>query len=347
MLGIDVRAAKATWTVFLMVLLIGLIWMARGAILIFIFALFAAYLVYPLVTFVERFMPRRIPHSIALTLVYSCLILAVFVGVSTLGSQIAAQGATLATKLPDLLRAQSNLLSQPWPNWIEPYRGQIQQAVRAQLELGTEQIVPMIQQAGKSLLFGLGNLIYLVIVPVLSFLFLLDPRGLRDGIVEVFRDSGRRLLVEQVLNDVHLLIGLYIRALVTLAAAVFVFYSLFFEITGVPYALLLAVIAAPLEFIPVLGWISGGVIAVAVAGFSGYDHLGWMIIFILVYRIFQDYVLQPYLMSAGIELHPVLVLFGVLAGERIAGVPGMLLSVPALATVRVIYRRARTIEPGP
>ena len=64
-------------------------------------------------------------------------------------------------------------------------------------------------------------------------------------------------------------------------------------------------------------------------------------IFLAVYRVFQDYVLSPYLMSSGVEIHPLLVLFGVLAGEQIGGVPGMFFSVPIMAALRVIFVRLR------
>ena len=57
--------------------------------------------------------------------------------------------------------------------------------------------------------------------------------------------------------------------------------------------------------------------------------------------MFQDYVLSPYLMSSGIEIHPLLVLFGVLAGERIGGIPGMFFSVPIIAILKVVYTRLR------
>jgi predicted PurR-regulated permease PerM len=56
-----------------------------------------------------------------------------------------------------------------------------------------------------------------------------------------------------------------------------------------------------------------------------------------VFRLFQDYVLQPYLMGQGVELHPLLVLFGVLAGEKIAGIPGMFFSVPVIAGLRILF----------
>jgi predicted PurR-regulated permease PerM len=55
--------------------------------------------------------------------------------------------------------------------------------------------------------------------------------------------------------------------------------------------------------------------------------------------MFQDYVLQPYLMSSGVELHPLLVLFGALAGESLGGLWGMFLSVPVLAILRIVIVR--------
>ena len=58
-------------------------------------------------------------------------------------------------------------------------------------------------------------------------------------------------------------------------------------------------------------------------------------------RLFQDYVLQPHLMSAGVALHPLWVIFAVLAGEQVAGVAGMFLSIPVLATLRVVVVRVR------
>ena len=114
---------------------------------------------------------------------------------------------------------------------------------------------------------------------------------------------------------------------------------------GVPYALLIAAVAAPLEFIPVIGPLTAAAFALLVAGFSGYEHLVWIAGFLVGYRLFQDYVLSPYLMSEGIELHPVLVIIGILAGEEIAGVPGMFLAIPLLASGKIILDRVRSVTP--
>jgi predicted PurR-regulated permease PerM len=57
--------------------------------------------------------------------------------------------------------------------------------------------------------------------------------------------------------------------------------------------------------------------------------------------VFQDYILSPHLLGAGVEIHPLLVLFGVLAGDRIAGIPGMFFSIPVIAILKVVYVRLR------
>ena len=66
-----------------------------------------------------------------------------------------------------------------------------------------------------------------------------------------------------------------------------------------------------------------------------------VIIFLAAYRLFQDYILSPHLMGQGVEVHPLLVLFGVFAGAEVAGIPGTFLSVPVLALVRIVYLRMR------
>jgi predicted PurR-regulated permease PerM len=140
---------------------------------------------------------------------------------------------------------------------------------------------------------------------------------------------------------VHLLLAQYMRALILLAAAAFVAYGAFFSLIGVPCGILLAAIAFPLEFIPMLGPLAAGVIILMVAGLSGFHHLLWILVFLAVFRVFQDYVLSPHLLSTGTELHPLVVIFGVLAGGQIAGIMGSFLSVPVLATLRIVYRQLR------
>jgi predicted PurR-regulated permease PerM len=160
-------------------------------------------------------------------------------------------------------------------------------------------------------------------------------------------EERRRPIVDNILEDINLLLGEYIRALVLLAVASFTAHSIFLAASGAPYAVLLAGAAGLGEFIPVVGPAAAGIIIVLVTGLSGYNHVFLYLLFWAIYRMVQDYVLSPYLMSKGVQLNPMLVLFGVLAGDQIAGVLGMFLSVPALAILRVLFvrlRRTRSLE---
>jgi predicted PurR-regulated permease PerM len=132
-----------------------------------------------------------------------------------------------------------------------------------------------------------------------------------------------------------------------LALITFVVWSAVLLAAGVPYTLVLAAIGGALEFIPLIGPPAAGVVAIGVSLFSGYAHPWFLAVFVLVWRRIQDYETSPLVMARGIEIHPALAIFGVLAGGEIAGVAGMFLSVPVMAAVRIVWRRLQAPEIPP
>src|SRR5579884_1105719 len=123
MLGIDVRAARIGWTLFLLMLVIFTAWLIRETLIVFAIAVFLAYMLSPLVDVVDRYLPRRIPRSGALAIVYLVLIGAlVGLGIS-IGSTIADEAVSLAKSLPG--QAQNAVASPAkfhLPVWMEPIR---------------------------------------------------------------------------------------------------------------------------------------------------------------------------------------------------------------------------------
>jgi predicted PurR-regulated permease PerM len=113
---------------------------------------------------------------------------------------------------------------------------------------------------------------------------------------------------------------------------------------GVPYPILLAAIAFALEFVPLVGPLTAAITIIAVSVIGGYGHVLWVVIFLGIYRLIQDYVLSPHLMSKGVELHPLMIIFGVFAGGEIGGIAGIFLSVPALALIRLLYHRLHRVS---
>jgi predicted PurR-regulated permease PerM len=336
MLGMDRHTLRIAWTIFLFSLLLLLAYYIRETLLVFAAAIFLAYMLSPIVTLVERFIRKR--RAIALGIVY-VLFLGALVGIGfALIPKLAAEATSLATKLPDMLKS-ARLASLPLPGWAEPVREQVMAALHREAANLESSVVPFIQRASTKILSGVGYLLPVILVPILTFFFLKDAREIRSLILSGF-DGQRRKTTELILNDVHVVLTSYIRALVILAAASFAAWAIFLSVMGEPYELLLAGAAGVLEFIPVVGPAAALVIILIVCGIAG-SGLLWIIVFWGLNRVLQDYVLNPYLMSAGMELHPLLVLFGVLAGEKIGGIAGMFFSVPALAILKVALGHLR------
>lgn len=341
MLGIDPKAARAAWTVFLLALILATAFAIRETLSVFMIALLFAYLLAPLVGFVERVTPRQVSPRIALAIVYLALIGAIVTLALTLGSRLVDDANTLAMRLPELARNPTWMQKIPLPAWLEPERARMIQKVQDELSSGGQQILPYIKGMGGQLVSGVRYALYVVLIPILAFFFLKDGATIRDEFVAALVEERRRLVVDNILEDINLLLGEYIRALVILSAVSFTAYSLFLGLSGAPYAVLLAGVAALGEFVPVVGPAAGGLIVLVVTGLSGYTHVLLFVAFGLLFRLLQDYAVSPYVMSKGVQLNPMLVLFGVLAGDQIAGVLGIVLAVPLLAILRVLFVRLR------
>lgn len=336
--GLDARAARVTWTVFLIALLLLTLWVVRDAILLFIVALFLAYMLFPVVRIVHRRAGTRMSWSAAVAITFTTLTAVVILLGVWLGGQIAQQAQSLAQQLPELVKKTSNVDALPVPVWLEPYKQSIVDFLREQTSSGSERVIPLLQHALGGMRGVVGSFVYLVILPILAFLFLKDGTELRDYVIGWVPPKNREFAAG-VLEDVHKLLAQYIRALAFLSLASAIAYALFLEITGMQYALLLAMMAGMLEFIPYAGPALAALVVFVVGLFTGYPHVLWVPVFYVVFRLVQDYVIQPQLMSAGIELHPLAVLFGAFAGEAVGGLWGVFLSVPVIAALRILLVR--------
>jgi predicted PurR-regulated permease PerM len=341
MIGLDAKAARAAWTVFLVALGIYVTYEVRSTLVVFALAFFFAYLISPVVDFTAGLFPKRVSRTVSLAVVYCLLVGTLIVTGFSLGSRIAEQAASLAAKMPELLQRDDPLAAIPFPSWMDPVRVRVIEAAREQLKTLDQSAIPLLQKFAGKVLSQAGNLLTMVLIPILSFLLLNDSIGLHAGILSMMVHSETREFAEEILKDLDRLLAQYIRALVGLSLSTLLIYTLFLSFTGGPYALLLAGIAAVLEFIPVVGPLIAAASVIIVSGASGYPHMTALIVFILIFRMFQDYVLSPYLMGHGADLHPLLVLFGVLAGDQLAGIPGMFFSVPVIAGLRVVFLRVQ------
>jgi predicted PurR-regulated permease PerM len=336
MLGIDGRVARYAWTIIFILLLVEFVYLIQKTLFIFVVALLFAYLLWPLVNSLDQRLPGRSKLP-SLAIVYLALIgILVAAGVE-IGSRIAAQASALASRVPELLTKLQQPIAGPSSGiWMK-----ILSELQKQLASHFKDLIMPLSNAVMSVVSHAEIALFIVLVPILSFFFLKDGRSLIASLLETVDEGPSRDAFTDITNDLHLLLAQYMRSLVLLGLAASIAYSVFFSIIGLPYALLLGAITFFFEFIPLVGPLTSAVLILLVAGLSGFGHLPAIVIFLAAFRLFQDYVLSPMLMSSGMKLHPLLIIFGVLAGGQIAGIPGSFLSVPVLATLRIIYRQLR------
>ncbi|MEO8921635.1 MAG: AI-2E family transporter [Caldimonas sp.] len=322
----------------LVVVALFVVYAVRKTLFIFVLAVFLSYMIYPLVRRLVRVLPR-LSRSAATATVFAVLALLLGTVLALAGPRIADQASHFSEQLPSLLRDGNVIARIPLPEWLLPYRAKLAELVREHAGDITSYGAAMAQDLGKLLLTAGANVVFVVLIPILAFIMISSGPEFQAGFLKWVAPHRRAAMWRRIVDDLDTLLGGYIRALLILAFATIASYSIVFSIAGVPYGLLLALIAGVLEFIPVLGPLLAALLCVLVAGISGYGHLWWIVGFIAVYRLFQDYVLNPYLMSNGVAVPALLVLFGLLAGEELAGVAGVFLSTPVLAAALILYRR--------
>ncbi|MGA2040402.1 MAG: AI-2E family transporter [Bryobacteraceae bacterium] len=335
MLGFDQRAARSTWTAALVLLLLYVVYLARKTLFVFTLALLFAYLLAPLVNLLDRIFPARRTRTAALAVAF-VIVVAIVVGLGYLiGVRVVDEASVLALRFPTMVESwQHPALSD------HSLRAQIAERVRSEAAARSSSLISELPQYGLQILSVASNLIYVVIIPVLAFFFLKDAPTMRGHFLDLLEEGPRRALLDDVISDVNLLLAHYMRALFLLSAAAFATYAIFFSVMRMPYAILLAAAGGLLEFIPMLGPVTAVALILIVASLAGVSLLP-IIVFVVLFRVVQDYVVSPHLMGRGVQLHPLLVLFGVFAGAEIAGIAGTFLSVPVLAMVRIVYLRIR------
>ena len=154
----------------------------------------------------------------------------------------------------------------------------------------------------------------------------------------------RRLINPQYRDDMSFVSSAFSRALsgylkgmAIAGTCVGIFTSIGFTILGLPYPALLGLVAGLMMFVPIVGpWISG--VVVGIFGFLTSPITGVLAIVVVIIAVqLTDYLIVPRVMSSAVELHPAIILVGVLAGGALAGVPGLIAAIPLLAAAKSIF----------
>jgi predicted PurR-regulated permease PerM len=309
-----------------------------------VLAIFFAYLINPLVELIRKpfagSYPKLMPQSLAIALSFLLVFSVLGVGIYYLAPGISRQAQGFVEKVPTYTTSVQTAINDmnrrlDRMRINDSVQTQINERINLFLE-GAGTFVTTI--LGMSAVYALVSLPWLVLVPILAFFFLKDAHLFKVGLLRVVPVGDWRSRVESVVYDVNHTLIAYTRAQLISCVLIAVICTIGFYLLGNDYALLLGILAGVLELVPLLGPLSLAILATMVSGLeSGWQAL-WTLVFLGVLRIVQDYVIYPRIIREGIHLHPLAVILSVLAGEQVAGIPGVFIAIPLVALLTVLYK---------
>jgi predicted PurR-regulated permease PerM len=323
------------------VALLWVIYRLTAVLLLIVLSIFFSYLIAPLVDFVQRPInvggrARVIPRGLAIIIVYIVLFFTVGLVIYFLIPQVSAQFPEFkqqAIVYYQKIRSSTESLSQYFRQRRMPEGvGRYVDGVLAQ---GGE----LVRLAFERMLGWIIFVPWLVLIPVLSFFFLKDADAFRRSVLAMLPRGRLRWRGDEFFSDINSTLAAYIRAQLTACLLVGVMCTIGFWALGLPSPLVLGLIAGVFEFVPLVGPLLIAVLA-ALLGLlhSGFWTAFMVLVFLGVLRVVQDYVIYPRIIGTGIHLHPLAVIFAILAGAEIAGVAGIFLAIPVIAILTVTYR---------
>jgi predicted PurR-regulated permease PerM len=342
---LDSRTSRVLLTALLFALGLGFLYAARRTLIVFLFAIFFAYLINPAVGRLEKLVRSRVW---AIAIIYFLLVVGLAVFGLLVGPRIARQSSRLGESLPGLvdnasmgqLSGQIDQLAEKIGNehgWSDV----TQKRIRDFLISRRGDLAALAQRIGIRAAEAAQQVWVLFLVPILAIFFLRDGGNFHEVLLALVQSRTQREFLQDVFQDLNQMLAQFIRAQLTLAAFSLLAYVSILGLMRVPYALMLGTAGGALEFVPLAGPLLAGTAMMVVAVLAGYQHWAFLLLFLLAWRLIQDYVISPRVMGVSVELHPLAALFGILAGGEIAGILGVYLSIPVMASLRIVWRRWR------
>ena len=191
-----------------------------------------------------------------------------------------------------------------------------------------------------------GILMDAILITVYIFLFLYFRNHIKRFIVRLatVKDKDNTL---DILHSIQGVTQQYLTGLALMILFLWIFYTIGFTIVGVKNAVFFAVLCGLLELVPFVGNLTGTILTILMSMIQSGD--GNMIIGILitygVIQFFQSYVLEPLVVGAEVNINPLFTILGLVAGEMVWGISGMILAIPLLGILKIVCDHVESLKP--
>jgi predicted PurR-regulated permease PerM len=332
------RTANVLLTILLFAALCGIVYSARRVLLLFVLSIFFAYLMNPTVKFLQHhsllFRDLRGPAVIE---AYIGVLILIGVAIYSLAPAVVRNTVKAVDQVPIILdRVSTGEIATDIGGkygWNDEQKARL----RTVLVRHREDSQGLLKWIESSLSQAAQIVGWLALIPVLAIFLLRDGDRIVEGSIQAFFPQKHRQSARMVVYQIHAMLANYIRAQVLLCSFSLAFYTITLLIFKFPHAIALGILGGMLEFVPVIGWMSTAALVIGI-GMANDLHWIWMTALLLLWRVAQDYFNLPRALGHRLEIHPLTVIFAVLAGAEVGGIVGIYLAVPLAASLFVIWR---------
>ena len=341
----------------LVVLVLGIIivfWILyslRTAILPFVLGLVLAYLLLPVISWMERKLPRQgrwlgFKRVFSIVVVFLILLALVAVFFYFIVTAVIDTSLALVESAPYFIGKSLYQIQQ----WLEALRQQFPPEIRQEVDKALlEAGIALGNSIRDALLEGIVTVprtfsifLGLAALPLFLFYTLKDSERLKRNFYAALT-PGIAEHIRNIIFIIERVLGRYIRAQLMLGLIVGYFVFVGLLILRIPFAPVLAILAGIGELIPTLGpWISGAVVVIVTLAVAP-DKVIWVIILFLVVQLVENSLLVPRIQGGYLRIHPAVMIFLLVLGAYIAGFWGLVLAGPLTATGVEIYKYVRQL----
>ena len=339
------RISRSVWVIAGVILVVALLYFIRGALFPFVFGGILAYILHPLVELVEKLQPWRnsrplLSRTLAILVVFA-LVAGLIAGALIMIIPTAfEQIGIFLDSLPSLLEnARINV-----EEFLERFSASVPEAMRLQAQGAFENAGSILAGAGQNFvtrtLGAVSQALTIVIgvaaVPLLLYYALKDREKVVDGLVMLF-PLRSRFHVKNVITILNHVFSSYVRAQLLLGVVVGLLVYVGLIVLGVPFAGVLAIVAGLFELIPIIGPWLGAIPGAVVVLATSPEKFVWVAILYFGVQLLENSILVPRIQSQVLHVHPILIIFVLIAGSELAGLWGVILGPPLAVAAKEVY----------
>lgn len=316
------------------------LFMVREVLVTFLFGAFLAYILFRPVLFIEK---RGIPRVWSILILYLILITVVSTLLAFAIPGVVKELVELGKLIPEYAE-EAGELAEKIDDINMPAK--LNEVVRENVTKIESVIYGSLQNFLNIMYNLLGKVLALIFSPILAFYIMHDWEKIRASFLNLFSPTARRELIN-LFNTLDTVLIEFLKGHLLVATIVGILTGIVAVILGVNFPLLLGILSGVTNLIPFFGAFLGGIPAVAVAFSESAKLAIYMTIGIFVVQQIESNLITPNIIGNRLGLHPLVIVFALLAGGKLLGIWGMLLAVPLAATLKVIlgFLYLKLVEP--